>query len=339
MGSFDADVVGSPTPPVDAVNSTILDAAQSVDPKPVIMDPLTSDWDFPRAGDNLHPTATGNNVITNYVALALQADGVVPSSKVHIPASVLTAPGEAPPVSPAIVVPNGNQPVLLMIGASFAAGVGVDLMPNLAWPPILGQRINYQVVVSADPGGGFINLGDGGLGPFSQLLASVNIATLDPSLVLIQGGHNDQGMNAGAERQAVVSLFQTIRQEAPQARDRPARLLRYQPSRAGTALHPEHRRDDHLGRPIGGAEPVGLRPADVALGLPAYTRPSPPHPSWSQKDRWLCGGRSDPGQGHLPDSLILGRARMSDRAVTRRPTGHLVTELWNGTAEIDDGIL
>jgi lysophospholipase L1-like esterase len=203
---------------VDAVNSTILDAAQSVDPKPVIMDPLTSDWDFPRAGDNLHPTATGDNVIANYVALALQADGVVPSSKVHIPASVLTAPGEAPPVSPAIVVPNGNQPVLLVIGASFAAGVGVDLMPNLAWPAILGQRINYQVVVSADSGAGFISLGDGGLGPFSQLLASVNIATLDPSLVLIQGGHNDQGMNAGAERQAVVSLFQTIRQEAPQAR-------------------------------------------------------------------------------------------------------------------------
>jgi lysophospholipase L1-like esterase len=120
--------------------------------------------------------------------------------------------------SSAIVVPTGNQPVMLVIGASFAAGVGVDLMPKLAWPAILGQRINYRVVVSANPGAGFINLGDGGLGPFSQLLASVNVAALDPSLVLIQGGHNDQGMNAGAENQAVVSLFETIRQEAPQAR-------------------------------------------------------------------------------------------------------------------------
>jgi lysophospholipase L1-like esterase len=71
MGSFDADVAGSPTPPVDAVNSTILDAAQSVDPKPVIMDPLTSDWEFARASDNLHPTAAGSRTIANYAALAL----------------------------------------------------------------------------------------------------------------------------------------------------------------------------------------------------------------------------------------------------------------------------
>jgi hypothetical protein len=71
MGSFDANVVGSPTPAVDAVNSTILDAAQSMDPKPVITDPLTADWEFARAGDNLHPTAAGSRIIANYAALAL----------------------------------------------------------------------------------------------------------------------------------------------------------------------------------------------------------------------------------------------------------------------------
>jgi lysophospholipase L1-like esterase len=71
MGSFDANVVGSPTPPVSAVNSTILDAAQSVDPKPVIIDPLTADWEFARASDNLHPTAAGSRTIANYAALAL----------------------------------------------------------------------------------------------------------------------------------------------------------------------------------------------------------------------------------------------------------------------------
>ena len=77
MGSFDANVVGSPTPPVSAVNSTILDAAQSVDPKPVIIDPLTADWEFARAGDNLHPTATGHKRIAGCVAGGLIQDGII----------------------------------------------------------------------------------------------------------------------------------------------------------------------------------------------------------------------------------------------------------------------
>jgi acyl-CoA thioesterase-1 len=218
MGSFDANVVGSPTPPVSAVNSTILDAAQSVDPKPVIIDPLTADWEFQRAADNLHPTAAGNRSIASYAALAMQAAGVVPRSKVHIPASALTVPGEGPPAPAGPAIPAGNQPVLLVIGASFAAGVGVNLNPQAAWPAIVGQRIGYRVVVSADPGAGFVALGDGAQGPFSQLLAAVNITTLNPSIILIQGGHNDQDVPPDVENQAVLYLFRTIAQEAPQAR-------------------------------------------------------------------------------------------------------------------------
>jgi hypothetical protein len=61
--------------------------------------------------------------------------------------------------------------------------------------------------------------------------------------------------------------------------------------------------------------------------------PSPTTPPW------LCCRRSHPGRGRSPDPLILGRARKSDRAVTRRRTGYLVAELWDGIAEIDDGIL
>jgi lysophospholipase L1-like esterase len=63
-----------------------------------------------------------------------------------------------------------------------------------------------------------VNRGDGGLGPFSQLLARVNVATLKPALVLIQGGHNDAGINITDEKKAVSALFETVRQEAPQAR-------------------------------------------------------------------------------------------------------------------------
>jgi lysophospholipase L1-like esterase len=218
MGAFDTDVAGPQSPAVASANSTILDAARSVSPTPVIIDPLTDNWQFPRAADGLHPTAVGDQVIASYVAMALQAAGVVPASKVHIPSLPLSATTQGPPISPAVVVPAGNQPVLLVIGASFAAGVGVDLNPQLAWPGILGQRTNYRVVVSADPGAGFVNRGDGGLGPFSQLLANADVATLKPSLVLIQGGHNDQGVNDPAETRAVEALFQTIHQEAPQAR-------------------------------------------------------------------------------------------------------------------------
>jgi lysophospholipase L1-like esterase len=218
MGAFDDNIVGPLSPAVEAANSTILDAARSVSPKPAIIDPLTDEWQFQRTADGLHPTAAGDQVIASYIATALQNAGIVPASQIHLPALPLSATTEGPEIPAAVPIPVGNQPVLLVIGASFAAGVGVDLNPQLAWPGILGQRINYRVVVSADPGAGFVNRGDGGLGPFSQLLARVNVATLKPALVIIQGGHNDAGINTTEEKQAVASLFQTIRQEAPQAR-------------------------------------------------------------------------------------------------------------------------
>ncbi|HEX3841473.1 MAG TPA: SGNH/GDSL hydrolase family protein [Acidimicrobiales bacterium] len=218
MGTFDDNIVGPLSPAVEAANSTILDAARSVSPKPAIIDPLTDEWQFQRDADGLHPTAAGDQVIAAYIATALQKDGIVPASQVHLPALSLSATTEGPQIPAGISIPAGNQPVLLVIGASFAAGVGVGLNPQLAWPGILGQRINYRVVVSADPGAGFVNPGDGGLGPFSFLLAQVNVAALKPALVLIQGGHNDAGINATDEKMAVSSLFETIRQEAPQAR-------------------------------------------------------------------------------------------------------------------------
>ncbi|HWD52899.1 MAG TPA: SGNH/GDSL hydrolase family protein [Acidimicrobiales bacterium] len=218
MGTFDDNIVGPLSPAVEAANSTILDAARSTSPKPAIIDPLTDEWQFQRSADGLHPTALGDQVIASYVATALQKAGIVPASQVHIPALPLSATTEGPQIPAGVVVPAGNQPVLLVIGASFAAGVGVDLNPQLAWPGILGNRINYRVVVSADPGAGFVNLGDGGLGPFSLLLARVNITALNPALVLVQGGHNDAGVNTADEKKAVSSLFETIHQEAPQAR-------------------------------------------------------------------------------------------------------------------------
>jgi lysophospholipase L1-like esterase len=218
MGTFDDNIVGPLSPAVEAANSTILDAARSVSPKPAIIDPLTDEWQFQRDADGLHPTDAGDQVIASYVATALEQAGIVPASRVHIPALPLSATTEGPQIPAAIPIPAGNQPVLLVIGASFAAGVGVGLNPQLAWPGILGQRINYRVVVSADPGAGFVNLGDGGLGPFSLLLARVNITALNPALVLVQGGHNDAGISTTEEKQAVASLFQTIHQEAPQAR-------------------------------------------------------------------------------------------------------------------------
>ncbi len=218
MGAFDDNIVGPLSPAVEAANSTILDAARSVSPKPAILDPLTDEWQFQRTADGLHPTAGGDQVIASYIATGLQKAGIVPASQVHLPALPLSATTEGPEIPAAVPIPGGNQPVLLVIGASFAAGVGVDLNPQLAWPGILGRRINYRVVVSADPGAGFVNRGDGGLGPFSQLLARVDVATLKPALVLIQGGHNDADINTTDERQAVASLFRTIRQEAPQAR-------------------------------------------------------------------------------------------------------------------------
>ena len=107
------------------------------------------------------------------------------------------------------------SPLMAVVGNAFAAGIGEDL--KSAFPEQLGPDIGYRVAVSASIGAGYLNKGEDGFGPYSALLGNLDLPRLQPSIVLVQGGYNDAGVDPFSLAAAVVSLIQTIHQQAPSA--------------------------------------------------------------------------------------------------------------------------
>lgn len=110
-----------------------------------------------------------------------------------------------------------HAPTLAVVGASFAAGIGAS-SPEHAWPADLGRLLGWRVVVSADPGAGFVSRGDHGRGPFDRLAAGLDLARLRPDLVIVQGGHDDMGQPQPLIGQRVREVIDTIHRQAPGAR-------------------------------------------------------------------------------------------------------------------------
>jgi len=109
------------------------------------------------------------------------------------------------------------RPLLAVVGASFSAGVGAG-RPSDAWPQDLARMMHWRLVVSADPGAGYVNPGAGHRGPFSRLAARLHLARTHPQTIIIQGGHDDIGRPLPLIRQQVERLIAMIRREAPRAR-------------------------------------------------------------------------------------------------------------------------
>lgn len=127
-----------------------------------------------------------------------------------------SAPSERAAVSARPDAPQA-RPLLVVIGASFAAGVGAGHRSD-AWPADLARMLHWRLAVSADPGAGYVNPGFRDRGPFARLAAGLGLAHLDPAVVLVQGGHDDIGEPLSLVHQRVASLLATIRREAPNAR-------------------------------------------------------------------------------------------------------------------------
>lgn len=58
-------------------DSAIVAAATTADPRVIIMDPLAGHWQYQRASDGLHPTATGSEWLAAKAAAILKTDGVL----------------------------------------------------------------------------------------------------------------------------------------------------------------------------------------------------------------------------------------------------------------------
>jgi lysophospholipase L1-like esterase len=112
---------------------------------------------------------------------------------------------------------RAHRPLLVVVGASFAAGVGPDARHE-AWPEDLARILHYRLAVAADPGAGYVNPGNGHRGPFSRLAAGLPLSRLKPAVVVIQGGHDDIGRPLGAIAQRVELLVAKLRRTVPGAR-------------------------------------------------------------------------------------------------------------------------
>jgi acyl-CoA thioesterase I len=106
--------------------------------------------------------------------------------------------------------------VLAVAGASISYGVGA-IEPADSWPVVLGHMLGWRVVVSADPGAGFVAGGARDGGPMVRLITRLDLARLHPDVVVVQAGFNDIGRPPAALRAGVQNSIQLIRAEAPDA--------------------------------------------------------------------------------------------------------------------------
>jgi lysophospholipase L1-like esterase len=147
--------------------------------------------------------------------------GVAALLALVVAAPVLVGRATAMPATPppaAIAAPAGAGPAghpVVVLGASISAGTGST--PEQAWPAVVGRCLGRRVVVGAVPGAGYVATGRGARGPVVRLLREADLARLDPSLVVLQAGHNDIGTPGPQLRAAVTTAVETAHRDAPRA--------------------------------------------------------------------------------------------------------------------------
>ena len=111
----------------------------------------------------------------------------------------------------------GGRPSLVVVGASFTAGVGPG-SPSRSWAVLLTWQLRWNAVVYGVPGAGYVRTGASGGGPVAAEVARIGLRSLAPALVIVQAGHNDIGVPLPVEEQRVAQTVRLIHAEAPKAR-------------------------------------------------------------------------------------------------------------------------
>jgi acyl-CoA thioesterase I len=115
--------------------------------------------------------------------------------------------------------PGLGGPRLAIVGASFTAGVGSG--PGRSWAVLLARHLGWDAVVDGVPGAGYVRAGagrPGSRGPVAAEIARAGLRALQPSLVIVQAGHDDIGVPPALERRRVEQAVGVIRAEAPRAK-------------------------------------------------------------------------------------------------------------------------
>ena len=110
-------------------------------------------------------------------------------------------------------------PTVAIVGASYTAGVGPD-NPEQSWAVGVARLLRWNAVVYGVPGAGYVHPSVSGHGPMTRMLTAEGLGKLDPSLVIIQAGHDDVGVPIAFEARRVAATVRQIQTEAPGPRSR-----------------------------------------------------------------------------------------------------------------------
>jgi lysophospholipase L1-like esterase len=107
-------------------------------------------------------------------------------------------------------------PTVAIVGASFTAGVGAE-DPAGSWAVLLARQLHWNAFVYGVPGAGYVHPGLGRKGPVAAEIARVHLGALQPSLIIVQAGHDDMAIPPDLERLRVEQTVAMIRAQAPGA--------------------------------------------------------------------------------------------------------------------------
>jgi acyl-CoA thioesterase I len=110
-----------------------------------------------------------------------------------------------------------RAPTAAIVGASYTAGVGPD-NPEQSWAVQLTRELHWNGVIYGVSGAGFADSGLGATGSMSGLLEAEDLPRLNPALVIVQAGFNDNGVPEAVEASRVRAVIDQIRAAAPNAR-------------------------------------------------------------------------------------------------------------------------
>lgn len=115
--------------------------------------------------------------------------------------------------------PHGARhlPLLVAVGASFTAGVGVPRAED-NWALHVAELLGWRARTIGVPGAGYTTRGLDDLGPLRRELRAIHVRSLHPAAVVIQAGHDDWQVPARTERRNVERLVRLLESDDPHSR-------------------------------------------------------------------------------------------------------------------------
>lgn len=155
------------------------------------------------------------------VALALLAVATVALAALALrpPDATSGAPEdrlEAPPAAQPVVATSGRpKPTVVVLGDSYAAGVGATSPEQTGYVAQLGKALEWDITVVPALGGGYV--AGGYDGPMINLVGRIDLKATDPDLVILQAGHNDVRVLPAQLESRVTEVIEAVREQVPRA--------------------------------------------------------------------------------------------------------------------------